>query len=95
MRTLMLVEGWAVTQLSLDDGHTGTVGYFSSYDKAHAFQAKRCDSRAHCAIVPRDLWIDDIGNHYIVEMKSVDVDLPSRQEALAKLTLSDRKALGL
>lgn len=50
----------------------------------------------HLAVVEQTtLWHDGKGNYSRVVVESVDVDLPEREDVLARLSRAERRALGL
>ncbi len=90
---LTKVKMFAVMRSDPNDGKFYPVAYFSNIDKANG----RCSEFGdHVSEV--DLWrIQDgssIAGFCEVKMTPVDVDIPSRDSVLAKLTDKEKIALG-
>lgn len=83
---------WAISQVSKDDGRTGYVSYWT--DRGKAEDASENVQDGH--VVQVELWEDEEGNYYqIPYTNDIMVDLPDKKEILNKLTLKERKVLGL
>lgn len=80
---------WQVNYVSKDDGHNLTDSYWTDIDKAEK-RAKEIGGRAG-----QTTLFCSSGRWYKVEYKEVNVDIPSKEEVLKKLSINERKALGI
>lgn len=84
---------WAVNGVSPDDGHNVTLAYFSNRDDADKYARER---QSYKAIAVQTTLYKSGGRYYLVRMEEVQVDeLIHYQNALAKLTEQERRALGV
>lgn len=84
---------WVITCTSPDDGRRVECSYFTDMHKAEEVR-KTMDPRLNPQRQQISLWKDG-DRWYKVERKEVFVDVPSRQEVLAKLSPAERKVLGI
>lgn len=89
--TLKKIGAWAVFGRDPDDEESRCFGYFTRVADAEKNATK--NSSWDAKVVPCYLWQDEAGRHYQIG-KPVEVDLPSREDVLAKLTEKERKAIG-
>lgn len=84
---------WAVKYRSKDDGHQLVHSYYSNQNLAN-ITASRID-QDDVSVVQYALWQDEAGRYYEIKTKEVAVDLPTKEQVLAKLTYAEKKVLGL
>lgn len=84
---------WKITFLDPDDGYRNVHSYWTNFDKAHA-KAATLPKNQEATVIQDTLYEDDDGNYYKIEYKEVNVDVPTPDEVLAKLSPKERKVLG-
>jgi hypothetical protein len=91
-RRLISHEVWKVTYVSLDDGYRLNDSYWSTQASAQ----KRSLIVHEGSYYPFTLYLDpETKKWYEVKLNEVDIDPLSKEDVLKKLTLKERKALGL
>jgi hypothetical protein len=82
---------WAVSVVSKDDGHTFYAAHFTDHS-----EAEKAARRLGGNVVQTSLYFDRAtGTYYKARLERVPVDLPDRDEVLARLSPAEREALGI
>lgn len=82
---------WAVTVENEDDGLRDTIAHLTDSARAHDHARRKGGS-----VIQIPLWRDPkTGEYYRPRLERVPVDIPDREEILAKLTDREKEALGL
>ncbi len=81
---------WKVNYVSKDDGHNLTDSYWTDLNKAEK-RSREIQGRVNKTC----LWRDNANNYYEVKYTEVMVDVPTREQVLAKLSPKERKVLGV
>lgn len=75
----------------------GTIrAYFQTDTAANAYMKENASPNQKLYKEPVDgVYVDESGRYYSVTMHRIYIDLPTRQEVLAKLTSEEKMVLGL
>lgn len=84
------IDAWVVNVVSKDDGFPVVDSYWTKFQLAEQ-RAKKVGGTAYSV----DLYEDSYGNVGVIQFDSTYVDVPDREEVLAKLTPEEKYALGL
>ncbi len=85
---------WAVSYESPDDGLCNYLAFFSNEQAAQKYLESLERRSYRYAVVQTTLYYED-GRYYRIRKEEVFVDVPSREDVLAKLTLAEQRVLGL
>ena len=84
---------WKITYLDPNDGYRNVHSYWTDRSKADA-KLRTLPKNWDATILQDTLYESENGNFYEVKYREVQVDTPTKEEILKKLTPKERKVLG-